>query len=154
MQTSTRCADEWLVRLLTKKGMLEASLGDGLIDGAHPYASQELLRRGVISKAQLAEALESQYGLRFEEPKRDSLDKMALALVPERLCQRHMMVPLRLDEESIALLMANPLDSAALDEVTALSGRRATASFGLPDQIEELIAAGYGSDSAIFDLLK
>lgn len=154
MPISARCADEWLVRLLRKKGLLDASLEDGLLRGDRPFVSPELLRRGAITKAQLAEALKGQYGLRFEEPARDSLDKMALALVPERLCQRHMMVPLRLDGQTIELLMANPLDAAALEEVSALSGRRATAAYGLPDKIEELIAAGYGSDAVIFDLLK
>ncbi len=154
MPTSTRCADEWLVRLLTDKGVIDAALGDGLLQDAPAYVSQELLRRGVITKAQLSGALEDKYGLRFEEPKHESLDKMALALVPERLCRKHMLVPIRLGGETISLLMANPLDAAALEEVSALSGRRATAAYGLPDKIEELIAAGYGADAAIFDLLK
>ena len=155
MTTETRCADEWLVRLLTNKGLFDAAVWEGLPqNGAAPYASQELLRRGMITKAQLAAALEGQYGLRFEEPKPDSLDKMALALVPEGLCHKHALVPLRLHEESIELLMANPLDTAALDEISALSGRRATPVYGLPAKIEELIGVGYGSDSAIFDLLK
>jgi type IV pilus assembly protein PilB len=107
-----------------------------------------------MTKNQLAEALKAQYGILFEEPTCDSLDKMGLSLVPQTLCQKHLMVPVRLDSETITLLMANPLDTAALDEVSALSGRRATASFGLPDRVEELIAGGYGSDTAIFDLLK
>ncbi|MBI2384463.1 MAG: Flp pilus assembly complex ATPase component TadA [Elusimicrobia bacterium] len=154
MRVDARCADEWLIRLLTAKGLLGADAWDGAGPGASPYASQELVRRGTITKGRLAEAVEGQYGLRFAEPDRASLDKMALALVPERLCQRHMMVPLALVGETIEMLMANPLDTAALDEVSALSGRRATAAYGLPDKIEELISAGYGSDAAIFDLLK
>lgn len=153
MATSTRCADEWLLRLLASKGLVEASAWDGP-PGGSPYVSQELLRRGAITKAALAEAVESHYGLRFEEPVRGSLDKMALGLVPESVCQRHMLVPIRLDEDAISLLMANPLDAAALDEVSALSGRRAAAAYGLPDKIEELIAAGYGSDAVLFDLLR
>ena len=84
MPTSTRCADEWLVRLLTNSGVIDAALGDGVLQDAPPYVSQELLRRGVITKSQLAGALRDKYGLRFEEPKRESLDKMALALVQEK----------------------------------------------------------------------
>ena len=57
MPTETRCADEWLVRLLTNKGLLNTSLAAGLADGDSPYASSELLRRGTISKAQLAETI-------------------------------------------------------------------------------------------------
>lgn len=154
MQTETRCADEWLVRLLMKKDMLDGPAWDGVLCAGTSYASLELLRRGAITKARLAETVEAHYGLRFEEPRADALDKMALALVPERLCRRHAMVPLRLEDDAIALLMANPLDGAALDEVSAVSGRRATARYGLPDKIEELISCGYGADAAIFDLLK
>ncbi|MEK7383118.1 MAG: ATPase, T2SS/T4P/T4SS family, partial [Elusimicrobiota bacterium] len=134
--------------------LLDAAFAAGSPRGDSPYAVPELVRRGMISKHQLAGALESQYGLRIKEPERDSLDKMALGLVPEPLCQKHLMVPLALGAETIELLMANPLDAAVLDEVSALSGRRATAAYGFPDKIEELIAAGYGTDAAIFDLLK
>jgi type IV pilus assembly protein PilB len=154
MPIDARCSDEWLVRLLTARGLLAAADRDCVVRSASPYASLELVRRGAISKSRLAEAVKGHYGLRFAEPRTEELDKMALALVPERLCRRHTMVPLGLGTESIEMLMANPLDAAALDEVSALSGRRATAAYGLPDKIEELIEAGYGSDAAIFDLLK
>lgn len=154
MKTSTRCADEWLIRLLTDKGLLDESRWDGQFAGASLYASSELLRRGVITKAVLAEAVRAQYGIVFEEPRAEDLDKLALGLVPESVCLRHRLVPVRLDGDRIELLMANPLDVSALDEVAAHSGRRAVASYGLPEKIEELVASGYGADTAIFDLLK
>ena len=154
MPTIARCADEWLVRLLIRKAIIDPVAGENILKDAPPYASQELLRRGTITKEQLAGALQSQYGIRFFEPKRDSLDKMAISLIPENLCQRHTLFPLRVDGEIIEVLMANPLDGTALDAVSAASGRRAIAVYGLPDKIEELIAAGYGSDTAIFDLIK
>ena len=154
MTTATRCADEWLIRLLTSKGLLRAQDLESVVQDESGYATPDLLRRGLLTPAQLGAALESQYGLRFGSPDADKLDKMALTLVAESLCQRHKLVPLAVREETIELLMANPLDTAALDEVSAVSGRRATAAYGLPHKIEELIAAGYGSDAVIFDLLK
>ncbi|UPT75555.1 MAG: Flp pilus assembly complex ATPase component TadA [Elusimicrobiota bacterium] len=154
MPTLARCSDEWLVRMLARRGVLEPAAAEAVLRDAPPHAAPELLRRGAVTKGALAEALLTQYGIRFVEPRRDSLDKLALSLVPEKLCHEHSLVPVRLDGDDIEVLMANPLDAVALDAVAAASGRRAAAAFGLPDKIEELIAAGYGSDTAIFDLLK
>ncbi|MEK7234720.1 MAG: ATPase, T2SS/T4P/T4SS family [Elusimicrobiota bacterium] len=149
----TRCGDEWLVRLLSSKGALAAKDAEDILSDASPFASTSLLRRKAVSKERLAELVREQYGIPFAEPAAGSCDKIAVSLVPEEICRRHMLFPLRVDEETIELLMANPLDSVVMDSVMALSGRRPVPLFGLPDKIEELITAGYGEDAAVFELL-
>ena len=154
MTTSTLRADAWLIRLIVSKGLVAESDAALLSNGSAPFVSQEILARKLLSQRQLADAVEGQYGIAFAEPDAGALDKMAVSLVPEAVCRRHMMCPLKLRGESIELLMANPIDAQAIDSVAALTGRRVIPVFGLPEKIEEILAIGHGSDAAIFDVLK
>jgi len=146
--------DEWLVRAVLSRKLLDGAAVDALRRAGLPYASLEFLRRNLLSKQQLAQAVKEQYGVRFEEVAGAALGKMALSLIPERLCLKHLMVPFRLDGGDLHLLMADPLDLTALDDAASVSGRKPVPFFGLPDRIEDLIAQGYSSDTAVWDILK
>lgn len=154
METTACCREEWLMRILISQGLLDEPTAEDLRRSGASCSPQELLRRGLLTKEQLAGVVRERYHLVFIEPKGDSLDKMALSLVPERLCREHLMVPLRLDGENIELLVSDPLDTAGLDAARAMTGRNPICFFGLPDKIKELITAGYDSEAAVFDLLK
>ncbi len=149
-----QCKDDWLLRALVADGMIDGPTAAAVRASGAAFASNELLRRGEATKEQLVKVVNERYQIPFAEPPPGSIDKMALALVPERLCREHFLVPLRLAGEAIDLLMANPLDSAALDAVAVLTGREARAVYGLPEKIEQLLAEGYSSDALIGDILK
>lgn len=152
--TTATFQDEWLVRTLQARGVLSTPQVEELRHSTARYACGDILKRRFAAKETVARAVREQYGLDLLEADVEALDKMALSMIPEKLCRRHLMVPLRLSGETIDMLMANPLDAAALEAVSALTGRRATAVLGLVENIEELIAGGYGSESAIVNLLR
>jgi type IV pilus assembly protein PilB len=146
------CRDEWLVRALEKRGLVNPALAEEA--RAYPSASAELLRRGALRAEQLSELLWEQYRLRFADPPAGAVDKLACSLVPESLCRKRTLVPLRLDGDAIEILTSDPLDVAVLDEVMAASGRRPRAVFGLAGHIVDLINELYSGDKAIYDLLR
>ena len=145
--------DGWLLRMLTSRGLIDAAFARSLEGREFGHLTTELIRLGTLTAGQLAQAVRAQYGIPFSAPEVKSLDKMAVSLMPESLCRAHSMVPLSVDGDVLTLLMANPLDVAALDDAAAASGRRPAAVFGFPEKIEELIVAHYGSDAVLFDLL-
>ena len=154
MLTTERLKDEWLIRALLSKRLLDEAAVESLRQTGSPYATVELLRRSILTKEQLAQATQEHYKVTFVDPVPGSLEPMALSLIPERLCRKHLMIPLRVEAERIDLLMANPIDMIALDDAASISGRKPVAFFGLPDKIEDLIMQGYSSDSVLFDLLR
>ncbi|MBI5209809.1 MAG: Flp pilus assembly complex ATPase component TadA [Elusimicrobia bacterium] len=152
MPASTSCRDEWLVRMLEKRGLVTPAAAQEL--RSFPYASTEAASRGLVPADQLAKALWDQYHIPTADPQAAELDKLACSLVPEALCRKHTLVPMRIDGDAIEVMAANPLDAAALDEVRAVCGRTPRPVFGLPGRVEELIGELYGSDTVIYDLLK
>ncbi len=152
MPTLAKCRDEWLLRIAQERGWVSPADAQELRQS--PYASTELVRRGLVAKERLAQAVWEQYRIPFAEPAAAALDKLAATLVPEVLCRKHGLVPLRLDADALEVLTSDPLDTAALEEVMAVSGRTPRSSYGLPEHIEGLINALYSSDTVIYDLLQ
>ena len=146
--------DEWLIRVLVSKNLLDEPAVDSLRQSGAPYVSAELLRNNILTKQQLAQAVKEVYNVAFDELESAAMGKMALSLISERLCRKHLMVPFRVEADRIELLMANPIDMTALDDAASVSGRKPVAFFGLPDRIEDLISLGYHPDTMVLDILK
>jgi len=60
-----------------------------------------------------------QYNIPYEEPDPSSPAPSVAALVPDALCLRHMVVPIGFEGDKLKLLMANPLDTEAEQDVMA-----------------------------------
>ncbi|MBI3549099.1 MAG: type II/IV secretion system protein, partial [Elusimicrobia bacterium] len=133
---------------------MDETTAESLRHTGSPHVSSELLRRRIVTKEQMAQVVREQYNVNLVEPAFSSLEKLALSLIPERLCRKHLMIPIRLDGERIDLLMSNPIDMTALDDAASVSGRKPTPFFGLSDMIEDLILQGYNSDVVVVDILK
>ncbi len=152
--TTDRLRDEWLARLLVGRRLLDEGALSTIRSSGAAFVAAEATRRGLLTKQQLAQAVEAQYGVPFADPPGSELEKAAVALVPEKLCRKHLMIPLRAEGEQLSLLMVNPLDSAAIDDAASVSGRKPMPVFGLPERVEELILQAFDSSAAVYDLLK
>jgi len=152
MPAMTCCRDEWLVRMLESRGLVTPAAAVEL--RSLPYASSGLFSRGLVAPEALAKALWEQYRLTYADPPAADVEKMACQLVPESLCRKHNLLPVRLDGETIEILAANPLDASAMDEVRAASGRSPRPVFCQLQRIESLISELYSTDAVIYDLLK
>lgn len=149
-----RFEDEWLVRVLSSRGALRDEDAVRLRSEGHPYVSEALLREGLLSGEGLELALRESYGLVLVSPRREDVEKLALGLVPEPLCRRRRLLPLRADEGSIEVAMANPLDEEALVDVRGVTGRNPVPLYCLPGVLTELTDALHDPDGAVFDLLE
>ncbi len=117
-------------------------LAHALVDSGQTTA--EALGRTVAAAHKLAD---------YVEPDAAAVEKMALSLVPERVCRRTRAVPLKVVGDTLRVVMANPLDLDALADLEAISGRTLTASYGLPKRVDTLINELYNPDAVVYDLL-
>ncbi|MDE2491093.1 MAG: Flp pilus assembly complex ATPase component TadA [Elusimicrobia bacterium] len=149
-----RFQDEWLVRSVVGPLGVRAADVERLRASGQSVLAEGLLKEGLISKDSLAKALSESYGVRYVEPRREDVEKLAANLVPEALCRRRRLLPLRLRADRLEVAMANPLDLEALEDVQGLTGRQPTPLY-CPDAIlSGLIDAVHDPDGAVFDLLR
>ncbi len=103
-----------------------------------------LLRLGMVSGRDLADALADQLDI----PIAQATDFPELPLMEERLSAKFLRdsqaVPLREDEEEIALAIADPTDSYVLSAVQMASGKRVRPYIAAPNEIEAALERLYG----------
>ena len=98
------------------KQLTDILLEGGLVDEAELAAAYDehqragrslgrvLVEHGVLSEAQLVEALAQQIGLPFVDLAEYTVDGAAVALVPAAVCRRHTVLPVGFDEGKLVLV--------------------------------------------------
>src|SRR5213083_1104126 len=103
-----------------------------------------LLRLGMVSGRDLADALADQLDL----PLAAATDFPELPLMEERLSPKFLRdaqaVPLREDDEELALAIADPTDSFVISAVQMASGKRVRPYIAAPNEIDAALERLYG----------
>ena len=148
-----RFQDEWLVRAVSAKMKIAPEIVERLRQEGRPFLSEALIGEGLATPQDLERALFDAYQIPMVRPTREDVDKLAASLVPEAVCRRRCLLPLRLKEDRLEVVMANPLDAEALDDVRGMTGRTPVPFFCPPGALSALIDAVHDPDGAVFDLL-
>ncbi len=149
-----RFEDEWLVPLVQDTaGLTEELLSEWRAQGRR-FVSQALVDQGLRTFEELGEAILRKYRISFAAPDLDSIDRSLLSLVPEKVCRKHGLAPSSQANRSVSVLMPNPMDHEAQQEVEWASGRDVVPVFCLPDHLERLLLKLVTPDAVIYDMLE
>ncbi len=114
-----------LGELLVKRGLITAAQ---LAKAAEEEASGDgtlgvaLVKLGFISETSLTSYLQKEYRLSLVDPSAMQIAPEVLRLIPSALVQRHHLVPLNLSGSSLTVAMSDPSNFAAINEVKFLTG--------------------------------
>ena len=86
------------------------------------FLGQILLRRGVIKKRDLAAALQDQLGMPFVELSEAAIPTELGQLLPENLVRAYRAVPFKLEDGSLSVAMADPLNLTAIESMRLVTG--------------------------------
>ncbi len=110
-----------------------------------------LLRLGMVSGRDLADALADQLDLPLAAP----TDFPELPLLEERLSAKFLRdaqaVPLREDDDELALAVADPTDSYVISAVQMASGKRVRTFIAAPNEIDAALERLYGGGRSSMD---
>jgi type IV pilus assembly protein PilB len=146
--------DEWLVKALSVLPGVNAAAIERLRGQSGLDFSEALLRAGLAGEDEIAAALRAAHRIKTVAPAPAALDRLALSLIPEAHCRQRRMLPLKLDGEVLHLAMANPLDTDALSDAQALSGREVRPFYCLPGRLETLLRSAYDPNRMLSELLR
>ncbi|MDA8131451.1 MAG: type II/IV secretion system protein [Elusimicrobia bacterium] len=145
--------DEHMLRVLSPlSGAVPEALARARVEKKR-FCSQALIEGGVLAPELVIRASEAAFKARHVPLASAAIDKFTLSLVPEKICRKYLLVPLRLEESEIQAVMMNPSDFNAQSDVEAITGRRVIPFFGLPREIEACLDRLYSADAVVFDLL-
>ncbi|MDD4797597.1 MAG: ATPase, T2SS/T4P/T4SS family [Eubacteriales bacterium] len=152
---------KYLGELLVEGGFVTQAALDSAIaqqkENPDKKLGQVLTEAGLISREQLYRVLESQCGIPFIDLASVSISKNMSELVPQMLARRNDLVPVRVEGGKLFVAMADPLDIAAVQDVSISSQMEIVPLLSSPEMIARAIELIYGNvvaERAIEDFQK
>jgi len=133
---------------LLEKGIItEAQLKEALkeVERTNRKTGEILVRCGFAKEEDIARALSEQLGFTFVDLSTYQIESEAVALIPKESALKLGAIPIFKVGNSLSVAMTNPLDIATIDELSRLSsGLRIKPVLATPTGIKEAIAKFYG----------
>jgi type IV pilus assembly protein PilB len=148
-----RFRDEWMLKAFAGAGGLTPELIARFRAEKKKYFSHALIDAGIIDQPKFIKAAETILKTKYYPLAPEKVDKFALSLVTEKICRKYDLMPLKMAESEIQVVMLNPADMNALADVEALTARRVIPLFAMPREIESCMEQLFSADAVIFDLL-
>ncbi len=126
--------------LVTKEQLLEA-LEQKKESGKS--LARTLIEMGVVSEVKLTEVLAQHLDMEFIDIGNYHVDLTAVALLDEKISSRHLAIPLRFDEDTLVVAMADPTNIFALDDVKMYTGYQVRPVVATKGDIEDAIRTYY-----------
>jgi type IV pilus assembly protein PilB len=110
---------------------------------------------GILEKDDLLRRIAEHLGYDFLGELPAQFPGEAIAAVTGKLARNYGVMPLRADEQNIDLLVTDPFNTQAVDDLTFALGRSVKLFFADPDKVDVQIKQHYGEDEeSIDDLLQ
>ncbi len=113
-----------------------------------------LINHGMISEKQLMEVLEFQLGIPRVSIVKERLDPATLALVPDHMARRYVVLPLRRERNRLVVAMADPLDYYAIDDLRIATGFPISPAIAAKDELRNFIERYYGMKESLGQALQ
>ncbi|MCL2593506.1 MAG: GspE/PulE family protein [Defluviitaleaceae bacterium] len=105
--------------------------------------SEALLQLNSISKNQLIPVLEYQLNSKYIDLSSFDIDKEAVSTVPENIARQYKLIPISRTDDKLQIVMADPLDFIARDDVRLIAGVELEVFLALSNEIERAISLNY-----------
>lgn len=115
------------------------------------YFGEAVVDLGILKREEIDWALASQFDLPFIFPDAEAADRSVAALVSPAWALAHLAVPIVRSGESITVVVADPLEGGALDDLRARTGLKVEMALASASRIRELIHRLYADAGAQTD---
>jgi len=136
-----------LGQILIKRGMitkeqlqnaLELQAKEGGVLG------ETLINLGYVTERDIVVALIVQCGLPYIAVNKYEIDRKVIELISSKVARQFHIMPLDRVGDVLSVVMANPLDSAMINEVEHLTGCKVATFIATKTEIDEAISRWYG----------
>jgi type IV pilus assembly protein PilB len=103
-----------------------------------------LLQRGLVDKNELVAALEETTHTKYVDCQATPVDSQVLALIPRTVAARCSVLPLFLEGKRLVVVMAEPQNLSAIDEIKFISSMEISPRLGFAAEIHAAIDMHYG----------
>jgi len=113
-----------------------------------------LIQSGKISPEMLAQSLAVQLGYPYIDPDENPPDPLAAEMIPEAAARRYTVFPHRLEDGRLVVLMKDPRNIFAIDDLRILTGKEIQPAVATEEKIVKLIERYYGAAGDLSELAR
>ena len=144
--------EERLGEILRKQGIiskdqLKQALEFQQMEGG--LLGEILIQLGYVSELDIAQAIVSQYGFPFMLVENYTLNPEAAKLVPENVVRQYRIVPIDIIGDILIVVMSNPLNANAIEDVEMLSKKKVQVFIGVITSINDAINKLYTKQNKV-----
>ncbi|MBU1083728.1 MAG: GspE/PulE family protein, partial [Candidatus Omnitrophica bacterium] len=147
MEVSLR---EKILKELLDNGLVERDRIEGMLKNLQEETDGDIINMftesGMISDQELLTVVSRVMGVPFIDVSRMSMDPDIVGSIPEKLLRRHLVVPLSKIGNDITLVVANPADVLAIDDIKTISGCNVKLVLSTRKDIQEALNNFYRSE--------
>lgn len=107
-----------------------------------------LIEEKLVTESDIIDALEMQLGIPHFNPDRLLIQPQLLSLINENLARKHVMIPIKRDGNLLTVVMADPLNIYAKEDIQIATGCEIATAIGLSKDILSAIEHNYGQQRA------
>lgn len=140
-----KITEEQLNYVLSKQGIIGKKLGQILVD------------EKMVSEDDMINAIVAQTGIQKVDLNEVELDKKAIKMVSQNLCQKHDLAPFGFNQSKIKVALSDPLNIFAIDDVSISTGLDVEVYIASINDIRRFVEVNYSSEQvtmAAEELLK
>ena len=105
-----------------------------------------LLRHGFVNSEALCKALSIQFGMERVRPSEHQVEREVINKIPAALAKRHKLLPLKMDNNTLTVVIANPLNLPVLDNLKVMLGCEVEGVLATEEEIGSALDRYYGAD--------
>jgi type IV pilus assembly protein PilB len=142
--------------LLQRRGDLTAEQLTKALEAQREHSgalAYHLVKLNLISEEDLLAILEREYRLPVVDPASLDIAKDVLGLVPQALVIKHHLIPTSLSRNTLTLVMADPSNLVAINEIKFLTGYDVKIAVASPAAIAAAIDRHYNNDANFDEVL-
>jgi len=140
---------EWEIigQILIQKGLITISQLDKALkeqEKTGGLLGTILVKLGYIDKGRLFNVLSEQFGTKYVKLKNIKIPHETIEQIPAKFATHYKLIPIKYEENTITVAMANPLDIHTLDDLKLLLKKDINTVLSSEDEIIEAIKRYYG----------
>ena len=138
--------------LLVEMNLISAEALDSALSAGETSDTKlgdTLVEQGLITREDLAMVVSLQTGVPFIDLKRHKIDPRAIENIPEAMARRYDAIPLEVVDNSLIVVMEDPENIQALQDMAAQSRKRIEPAIGVLDDIKKSIDLNYRASGEI-----
>lgn len=115
---------------------------------------ESLVQLGIVTEDELAQAVAEQLMIPYVKLSKTPPDAFALEKVPAKVCEKHQVIPVKLEEEDLFLAMVDPQNILVVDDIEKSTGLKVVPMIVAEKDFRASFEAHYGEAAQAGQLLE